>query len=315
MIVFSFFCFIKSSRIVIMNDLINTFLNFIKNEKRFSIHTQKSYRNDLLQFYNYVQKDFGIENLKNVKYDMVRSWVVSLLENGLSERTVNRKLSSLRSFYKYLVQKTEITENPVGNIKALKQKKRLPTFVKQESMNRLFERSFYPEDFVGERDRMIISMLYYTGMRLSELIELKQIAINNKEIKVFGKGAKERIIPISESFYQIIKEYIQLKENNFSKTTEYFLVTDKGQKMYEKFVFRKVNHYLSLVTTQKKRSPHVLRHTFATQMLSNGADLNAVKELLGHESLMATQVYTHNSLEKLKGIYKQSHPRSEKKQD
>jgi integrase/recombinase XerC len=272
--------------------MVNKFLEYLEFEKRYSSHTIVSYKTDLLQFevYSLVIFEVGLEEATHV---MIRSWMVALVEKGISPRTINRKKSTLQVFYKYLKAKVLIEESPMQKVVAPKVKKRLPHY-----------------DFFGSRDRLILELFYNTGMRLSELVELKEVNILEDSIKVLGKRNKERIIPVTSFMRRKIIDYISLKRNEFPKSNQSLFVTDKGKKLYQKFVYRKVNHYLSLVTSKGKKSPHVLRHTFATHMLDNGAELNAIKEILGHASLSATQVYTHNSIEKLKNVYKQAHPRS-----
>jgi integrase/recombinase XerC len=241
---------------------------------------------------------------------MIRSWMVTLVENGISSRTINRKKSTLQVFYKYLKVKVLIEESPMQKVVAPKVEKRLPHYVKKQDMVSLFSEVEFTNDFSGSRDRLILELFYSTGMRLSELVELKEVSVLEDSIKVLGKRNKERVIPITSVMKGKIIDYISLKRNEFPESTQSLFVTDKGEKLYQKFVYRKVKQYLSLVTSQGKKSPHVLRHTFATHMLDNGAELNAIKEMLGHASLSATQVYTHNSIEKLKNVYKQAHPRS-----
>ncbi len=291
-------------------DMLELFYSYLKNERRFSVHTLLAYKKDLTQYSEYLLR--GDSSIVGAEEREVRSWLVELLEEGIAERSVNRKLSAVKSLYRFLLQKGELEASPVQNIKVLKTAKRTPSFVRKNEMDRLLFDDVFEDGFVGVRDKTIIYLFYFTGMRLSELINLKESDVNSDTLKVIGKRNKERYIPLSESLIKMLNTYIISKRNEgFSdKNNSFLLVTDKGDKLYEKFVFRKVKYYLSLVTTQKDKSPHVLRHTFATQMLNAGADLNAIKEILGHSDLSATQVYTHNSIEKLKGIYKQAHPRS-----
>lgn len=292
--------------------MIEKFLQYITVEKRYSHHTVTSYKNDLLQFSQYLESNYD-EVVEDANSTMIRSWMASLVQSQIQARTINRKLSSLRTFYKYLIQNKKRLENPVVNITVLKTKKRLPSFVKQNEMDNLFTEVEFSSSFSDQRDKLLLYILYYTGIRLSELINIKDQDITKNTLRVLGKRNKERDIPLTPYLQKEVAAYIVLRKQTFQEPIDSLLVTNKGQKLYEKFVYRKVKHYLSLVTTQKDKSPHVLRHTFATQMLNNGADLNAIKEILGHSDLTATQVYTHNSLEKLKGIYKQAHPRSENK--
>lgn len=289
--------------------MLDSFINYLTNEKRYSIHTITSYKLDLAQFLEFLEVKYD-SDLLSANKDFIRSWVVYLLGTGVSERTVNRKISTLRSFYKYLVRHNFVKHNPVDTLVALKTPNRLPSYIRQVELDKLLEDDIFEFSFKGFRDKCILFILFTTGIRLSELINVKDKDLSSDSIKVLGKRNKERIIPISTSVKELIAKYINYRAIEFDALNGYLLLTDKGDKLYEKFVFRKVKYYLSLVTTQKKKSPHVLRHTFATQMLNSGADLNAIKDLLGHSDLSATQVYTHNSVEKLKRIYKQAHPRS-----
>jgi len=292
---------------------VKEFLDYIQFEKRYSPHTVKSYSVDLNQFSDYLMTDFEVESLEQAGYQMVRSWIVNLMESGSSTRTVNRKLSALKSFYKFSMRQGTIESNPMVKIVAPKMSKKLPEFVEKSKMELLFLPDAFGDGFSDTRDRLIIEMLYGTGIRLSELVGLKTSNCSEDAIKVLGKRNKERIIPVSVSLARLIKEYLILKSELSSADTTYLLVGDKGNKLYEKFVYRKVNRYLGNVTTAQKKSPHVLRHTFATHILNNGADLNAIKELLGHANLSATQVYTHNTIEKLKNVHSLAHPRADKK--
>ena len=283
------------------------FLDYLRIEKRYSEHTLKAYEIDLFQFNNYLISIYSVENLQKIESVYLRSYMVELLSLSNSKSTVARKISSLKSMFKYLIKKQLIDESPASNITTPKVEKRLPNFIKEKEMQQLFNGDLFPKDFKGLRDRLMIAILYQTGIRLSELIELKWSDVSKQEFKVTGKRNKQRIVPLSSG----IQELIILYKNNPQKKSHptWLLTTDNFDKLYEKFVYRKVNYYLSLVSSKQKKSPHILRHTFATHMLNNGADLNAIKELLGHESLSATQVYTHNTFEKLKSIHKQSHPR------
>jgi integrase/recombinase XerC len=288
---------------------LEAFIKYITYEKRFSKHTIVSYKVDLHQFLSFLDETYKVE-LFQVKTDMVRSWVASLLNSGISERTVNRKVSSLRSFFKYLLRNNLVELNPVETISALKTAKRLPSYVRKSELDQLLSEGFFEDSFFGIRDKCILYLFFFTGIRLSELINIKDADLSINSLKVLGKRNKERIVPLSPTLIRLLATYREVRDSENYQKVGFLLVTDKGDKLYEKFVFRKVKHYLSLITTQEKKSPHVLRHTFATQMLDNGADLNAIKELLGHSDLSATQVYTHNSIEKLKVVYKQAHPRS-----
>lgn len=287
---------------------INEFIDFIQHEKRGSAHTITAYKNDLITFEEYISKEFVIQ-LTEVNYQMIRSWIVQLMENDISAKSVNRKISSLKSFYKFLVRKEVIKINPLNRVISPKIPKRLPNFVEEKRMDNLFSQVQFKDDFEGKQDKLMLEIFYSTGMRLSELINISKSNINNSSIKVLGKGNKQRIIPLTERVVSLISELKQsMKLLNIEPENDLLFVSTKGKKLNPKFVYNKVNYYLGQVTSMDKKSPHVLRHTFATHLLNNGADINAIKELLGHSSLAATQVYTHNSIEKLKNIYITTHP-------
>jgi integrase/recombinase XerC len=287
----------------------NLFLEYIQYEKRFSPHTLTAYSNDLDQFILYLDTVYEIKNVSEIDHTIVRSWIVELMEHKISPRSVNRKITTLKTFYKYLLRHNVAKENPMLKIQSPKTSKRLPVFVEKEKMDLLLDNVEFGEDEAGLRNRLIIELFYATGMRLSELINLQQknIDFHLSQVKVLGKRNKERIIPVSPYLLGLMSNYDKKRS---AVNEEFFFTNTKGKKMSEKFVYRLVNSYLSHITTIDKKSPHVLRHTFATHMLNNGADLNAIKELLGHANLSATQVYTHNTVEKLKNIYKQAHPRA-----
>jgi len=290
------------------------FINYLKFEKRYSPHTITAYKKDLEQFDSFLKSEYEVTKADYVSYQMVRSWIVGLMEQDISARSVNRKLSALKSYFKYMKKEGYIRENPMPMIQSPKTSKRLPVFVDPESMETLFSSEIFDDGFEGIRDRLILEMFYMTGIRLSELINLKDSDIDfyQQNIKVLGKRNKERLVPISPGLINSIKKYLEIRNKSVEviEQNDYFYVTIKGKKLYEKLAYRIVNSYLGKVSTLKKKSPHVLRHTFATHMLNNGADLNAIKEILGHSSLAATQVYTHNTIEKLKNIYNQAHPRA-----
>lgn len=290
-----------------------SFLNYLTFEKRYSSHTISSYRNDLEQFLLFLSGLRPGCDEEKADFRDIRAWIVTLMENGISARSVNRKITTLKSFYKYLLREQVISKNPMNKVLPPKSGKRLPDFVEQEKMEVLLDDVDFGNDFNGVRNRLIIDMFYITGMRLSELINLTDASVQlyDQTIKVLGKRNKERIIPFHQSYIKVFNDYLAIRNNNFPDPDHnYFFVTDKGRQLYEKFVYRVVNKYLRFVTTMEKRSPHVLRHTFATHMLNRGADLNAIKEILGHSNLSATQIYTHTTFEKLKAIYKQAHPRA-----
>lgn len=282
-------------------------------ERRYSPHTLTSYRTDIRQFQEFLTRNFPDTKLEFVAYAQIRPWLVSLVEKNISPRSVNRKTVSLRSFYKFLIKKGVIEKNPTLKIQVMKTKKQLPSFVQEADISQLLDNHEFTDDFVGWRDKLILEMLYGTGIRLSELMNLKTDWVNfyERTIKVLGKRNKERVIPFSKGLSDIIEKYINHRKNQFGYNDNVFLlVTDKGEKCYPVMIYRVVNKYLSIFTTLDKRSPHVLRHTFATHLLNKGADLNAVKDLLGHTSLAATQVYTHNSMDKLKKVFEQAHPKA-----
>jgi len=290
---------------------IQSFLQYIRFEKRFSPHTVKAYQSDLQQFATYLKETYEVDEAPQVIHPMIRSWMVQLMENGVTSRSINRKLTTLKTYYRFLLRKEEIKVNPMLKVIAPKTSKRLPVFVEQSRMEVLFSQDSFGKNFEDLRDRLVLEFLYSTGMRLSELIGLSDESIDQYlcQLKVIGKRNKERIIPFTNILKDAIREYLEERNKKFSGTTAFF-VTDSGKAMYPKFVYRIVTRRLSLVTTLARKSPHILRHTFATHMLNNGADINSVKELLGHANLSATQVYTHNTIEKLKKVYKQAHPRA-----
>jgi integrase/recombinase XerC len=292
---------------------VEQFLTYLQHEKRYSSHTIQSYKIDLVQFGDFMLETYEL-SLLEVKYIHVRDFMVSLMDNDLSANSVGRKLSTLRSFYKYLLKQNVITANPMKLIKAPKVPKKLPVFVDDEKLGLLLDsHDVFDDSFSSIRERLIIETLFGTGMRLAELISLNDSDVNfyDSTIRVIGKRSKERIIPIGRILSDQLKAYIELKTlQNFDNKTARLIVTNKGAEAYPEFVRRIVQRCLAYITTQDKKSPHVLRHTYATSLLNRGADLNAIKELLGHASLAATQVYTHNSVERLKTIYKQAHPKA-----
>ncbi len=287
------------------------FLDYLKFQKRYSAHTILSYTTDLDYFRRFLTEQFEEEVVQNIKAVHIRSWLASVKEEGNSSRTINRKISTLKSFFKYQIRQQEISVSPVATIPSQKISKRLPQYVEKHHMQTLFDHVEFSEGFEGETEKLVISLLYNTGMRQAELLSLQDQSLDagNSFIKLYGKGSKERIIPLSNEMVQTVRDYIRLKKQHFGETGNRLLLTIKGQPLQPKMVYTMVKKYLSLVTTIDKRSPHILRHTFATHLTGNGADLNAVKELLGHSSLAATQVYTHNSIERLKNIHTQAHPK------
>ncbi|SHF81917.1 tyrosine-type recombinase/integrase [Pedobacter caeni] len=293
--------------------IVAQFLIYLQHEKRYSPHTIQSYKTDLLQFSEYMLRTFEL-SLTEVGHVHVRNFMVSLLEDHVSENSVGRKLSTLRSFYKYLSREGLISSNPMSLVKAPKVPKRLPVFVDDQKLDVLLDSGdFFDDTFPSVRDKLVIEVLFGTGMRLAELLSLKESDVDfyGDTLRVLGKRNKERIIPVTKVVGDQIKAYIELKTlQNFNNKTGGLIVTDKGAPAYAKLIYRIVTSYLTNISTQDKKSPHVLRHSYATSLLNRGADLNAIKELLGHASLAATQVYTHNSVERLKSIYKQAHPKA-----
>ena len=291
--------------------MIETFLRYLSFEKRYSKNTVEAYRKDLQQFSGFLATDFEIRDFAEVRHPQIRDWVVSLMDHGLSPKSVNRKIATLKSFYKFFLGRECIDLNPASRIKPLKTEKDLPAFIKEKEITNLLDRVEYSADFSGQRDRLLLELLYATGIRSAELQGLKEMDVNFYEntIRVLGKRNKERIIPIGNSLIQLMRNYQNLK-NETGMTGSNLILTDKGEPLYPMFIYRKVKKYLNMVTTLSKKSPHVMRHTFATHLLNKGADLNAIKDLLGHTSLAATQVYTHNSIEKLKAVFDQAHPKA-----
>jgi integrase/recombinase XerC len=289
------------------------FLEYLKYQKRYSQHTIISYENDLSAFSTFMLKEFPDTEIDKIKTTFIRTWLAEMKEADMASRSLNRKISALRSFFKYLLKNDVVKVNPVTTIISPKMPKRLPQFVEEKDTSNLFSEVEFSEGFKGDTEKLLLEILYNTGMRKAELICLKehQIDISNGQIKVLGKGNKERIIPISKILMNDIKLYIAEKRRLISRLEESFLfVTDKGKPLDPKQVYNIAKKYLAKVTTIDKKSPHILRHSFATHLMNNGADLNAVKELLGHSSLAATQIYTHNTIEKLKDVYKKAHPKA-----
>jgi len=286
----------------------NKFIKYLSAEKRFSEHTITSYSTDLDQFSIFLSKEYQISNeVSEISFQIVRSWIACLLEKGVNPRSVNRKISTLKTYFKFLIRENVILESPMLKIVAPKSKKRLPVFIEENQIENLLNEVEFDEGFIGERDKLIIELFYVTGIRLSELINIKIFDINfsNSLIKVLGKRNKERLIPLSINIVNELQTFV--KKHNLNN---YLFTNLGGTKVYTKLVYRVVKKYIGKISSVNKKSPHILRHTFATHMLNNGADINAIKELLGHANLSATQVYTHNTIEKLKTVYKQAHPRA-----
>jgi integrase/recombinase XerC len=291
--------------------IIQNFLDYLQLEKRYSIHTLKAYNTDLNLLSNYLQSTYQTE-ITDVNHNMIRSWLVEELKKGNSPRTVNRKITTLKSFFKYLIKENIIQTDPTLRISSTKTSKKIPSFVSQEEMQKLLDHHSYEEGYLGIRDKLMVELFYSTGIRLSELIHLrlKDVDFSNEQLKVLGKRNKERIIPITKELIKSLNQFLEEREKLSSIDHRFLLLTEKGKKLNPSLVYKRINTLISSVTSLEKRSPHILRHTFATHMLNNGADLNVIKELLGHANLSATEVYTHNSVEKLKQVYNNAHPRA-----
>lgn len=292
-------------------DYQESFIAYLQYEKRDSSHTVTAYRKDLTQFAQFCAERAGAFDPGSVDRKLVRDWVVSLMEAGLTPRSVRRKISTLKSYYRFLMKMGHLESTPVTDIPLPKVRKKLPVFVEEPRLNHLLDDGFFGSDFPGIRDKLVITLLYGTGIRLSELLSLPvaRVDLDQCQIKVEGKRNKERIIPFPMSMKGQIREYLECREALTGSGEGMLVVTDKGVPAYGKLIYRIVRNYLTRVTLAEKRSPHVLRHTYATHLLNKGADLNAVKELLGHANLAATEVYTHTTFEKLHGVYRQAHPR------
>ncbi|MFD0963378.1 tyrosine-type recombinase/integrase [Pseudofulvibacter geojedonensis] len=292
---------------------IEEYSNYLSLEKKYSKHTVLAYVKDVEEFIVFCETENLSSDIDKIAYVVVRSWLVKMSEHGLSNRSINRKIASLKSYYKFLLKIRVIEVSPLLKHKALKNPKKVQVPFSVKEMNDVFELVGYKDDFEGKRDRLIIELFYSTGIRKAELIALKfsDIFLDERVIKVLGKRNKERLIPITQSLVDVFSEYLSCRKNViFPESNDFVFVTKKGSKIYDTLVYRIINSYFSIVSSKLKKSPHVLRHTFATHLLNEGADLNAVKELLGHTSLAATQVYTHNSMAKLKDVYRNTHPRN-----
>ena len=289
------------------------FINYIQIEKRYSDHTVRAYADDLTQFSHYLQNDPQKKNLPDAQQSDVRHWMIEMVNAGNSPRTLRRKIASLKAFYNYALRAGSLKLNPADGVILPKLKKNLPDFIKESSIEQLFDHNLFPFGFAGVRDKLVLELFYATGMRLSEMVHLtrKDVDFYKGEIRILGKRNKERLVPLTTTAANLLKEYLKIADDEFgTHDTDALILNDKGQSCYPKMIQRIVGRYLGKSTTLEKKSPHILRHTFATHMLNNGADLNAVKELLGHANLAATEIYTHNTYEKLKSIYKQAHPRA-----
>lgn len=290
---------------------LDRFYTYIQHEKRFSLHTLTAYKTDLLQFFAFVKNQ---QDTSFTDVFLVRNWIVHLMDHQNDTCSVNRKISSLKTYFRFLIREKLIEDNPMSKVQSPKVTKKLPVIIREENISELLDNeNVFGSDFKSLRDKLVIELLFGTGIRLAELVALEEADVNwyEKTIKVIGKRSKERIIPLNKELIVLIQKYLALKKNEtFNNNSLKLIVTDTGNAPYPKLIYRIVQKYLGYITTQSKKSPHVLRHTFATSLLNNGADLNAIKELLGHANLSATQVYTHNSVERLKLIYKQAHPKA-----
>lgn len=296
----------------IQHPAIQSFLNLIKFEKRYSANTLRAYGDDLTVFFQFIKAQFDVDQPSQITTSMIRSWLAALTLQKVQPRSINRKISSLKSFFKHCLIQGELTKNPVKTLQVLKTKKRLPSYVEQEQMQDLLEKKVFPNTYNGHFEYLVVALLYFTGMRVSELVNLKETNIDQKRLqfKVLGKGNKERIIPMHPTLASSIDVYLKMRNEEFKEQAfTQLLYTGKGRAVSTRQVYDIVKKHLSTVTTAEKKSPHVLRHSFATHLTGNGAELNAVKELLGHSSLAATQVYTHNSIERLRDIHKKAHPK------
>ena len=292
------------------------FINYLTYEKRYSEHTIAAYQRDLKQFSDFLNRTYSLTTWEEVNAMVLRSWLVELMQGKMSPTSIHRKVSSLKTYHRFLCRTKAIEERPFPPIPLPKKKERLPSFVEASALESLSDKISFPAGFAGVRDYLLLELLYGTGMRRSELMALtwQQVNWQKHQISIVGKGGKARLLPLGKGLMEDLKTYQELVAQTFETIEEkHILLTDKGKPVYAKFVYNKVQRYLSLLTTLEKRSPHVLRHSFATHLANNGADLNAIKELLGHSSLAATQIYTHNSIEHLKKVYQQAHPKAKKK--
>lgn len=291
---------------------IQSFIDYLRFEKRYSQHTVLSYRNDLEQFFSFLVSEFDAPAIPQITAGIIRTWLASLKEEDYTAKSIHRKLSALRSFFKMQIREGVIQQTPLTTIVAPKTGKQLPAFVAEKDIQTLFTHVEFPDDWKGRTDRLILAVFYHTGMRVSELVNLKenQLDAHYKQLKVVGKGNKERIIPLSADLVKELQEYIVSKTTGSEVGQGHLFVNEKGKPLNRNSVYKSVKNYLSLVTTLDKKSPHILRHTFATHLTNAGAELNAVKELLGHASLAATQVYTHNTIDKLKEVFRKAHPKA-----
>lgn len=295
---------------------IDNFLQYLELEKRYSPLTVELYKSDLKHFTTYLE-EYDFATIREVGHLHIRSWSVHLIERGMMPSSIKRKLSTLKTYFKFLRKNGVIEQNPMMKVIAPKAGKTLPKVIEKKNLTRLFEQIEFGDDYKGVRNRLILELLYGTGMRRAELINLQLDSLDShhQRIKVFGKGSKERLIPIAPYLMNLIEDYLRVRGEYFPESPPYIFLTEKGKKTYPKIIYNIVHRYLSLISTAEKRSPHTLRHSFATHLVDNGADLNAVKELLGHASLASTQVYTHNSIQRLQKVYEQAHPKAKMNDD
>ena len=293
----------------------NSFTDYLLLEKKYSKLTVSAYENDLESFKKFIKEEYASNDIQSINYPQIRNWIVFLVESNISNRSINRKMSSLNTYYKFLMKTGEIQANPLAKHKALKTSKKIQIPFSETEINMVLDELHFEDDFEGIRNRLIIELFYSTGIRRIELVELKLTSVdfNNKTLKVLGKRNKERIVPLIKPVLETMNQYLKSRDGlEFIRDNDRLFLTKKGVKIYETLVYRIINDYFSIASTKVKKSPHIIRHSFATHLLNQGADLNAVKELLGHSSLAATQVYTHNSIAELKKVHVNAHPRSKK---
>jgi integrase/recombinase XerC len=294
---------------------LSAFINYLKLEKNYSAHTVQAYLHDLETFKEFIQNEFDCTDLKTVNYGMIRSWIVNLFENKIGNKSINRKISSLKAYYKFLLKTKQISENPLAKHKSLKVPKTLQIPFSEKEIGNVIDQLDDNKDFEGLRNKAIVELFYATGMRKSELIQLKlsDLDFHKHTVKILGKRNKERIVPLISPTIKTLKEYIEIRKDfENGKSEQVLFLSKKGVKISQTLVYRIINNYFSAISTKEKKSPHILRHSFATHLLNEGADLNAIKELLGHASLASTQVYTNNSIAELKKVYSNTHPRNKK---
>lgn len=297
---------------------LSAFLQYLQYQKRYSVHTCTAYKHDLEQFIEFVQTEHHVETYAEVKSIHIRGWVVSMMQAQKQPTSIQRKVSALRALFKYLKVQGGLDNNPFRGVVLPKKGQKLPVFLTETATQKLFEEIPFGEDFEGVRDRLLMEIFYATGLRRGELIGLciDHLDLAQARMRIFGKGNKTRILPLPSAVVALIQKYLDIRQSTFPMLGyNELLLTDAGKPMYPKFVYNKVKHYLGLVTTQLKRSPHVMRHTFATQLSNEGAGISAIKELLGHTSLAATQIYTHNSIARLKEVYDKTHPKAKTKEN